>query len=116
MLIVLDSTPNPKLAELREAFEAQGGESFIGSHAWEHLNDLAGPTMGKFLDRYVHMPMRKVIENAAESLPPLTIRMEANNIAVNIGDESFTICRSDDYSSSGTNHLPDDVDEETPGP
>jgi len=116
MLIVLDSTPNPKLAELREAFEEQGGESFIGSHAWEHLNDLAGPTMGKFLKRYVHMPMRQVIENVMEPLPPLTIRMAANNIAVNIGDESFVICRSEDCSGSEANHLPDDVDEETPGP
>lgn len=116
ILVVLDSTPNPKLEELCRAFEAKGGESFIGTPAWEHLNDLAGQTMGKFLESYVHVPMREVIDNAQQTLPSLTIRMEASNIAVNVGDESFTIGKAEGCPSNEISRLPDDVDDETPGP
>lgn len=95
VLVVLDSTPNAKLAELCEAFEAAGGESFVGNSAWEHLNNMAGPTMAKFLDLYVHTPMLAVMEDTPQPLPPLTIRMDSGDLAIDVGDDSFKINRDD---------------------
>ena len=116
VLVVLDSTPNAKLEELCRVFEAEGGESFVGTPAWEHLNGLAGPTMAKFLELYVHMPIQAVMDDFTLSLPPLTIQMEANEVAVKVGDESFAIRRAGEPSGSEGDQLPDDVDEETLGP
>ena len=116
VLVVLDATPNAKLEELCGAFQEAGGESFAGAPAWEHLNDLAGPTMATFLELYVHQPMQAVMEAPLQSLPPLTIQMEAHEVAVNIGDGSFAIPRTGERSDDEGNKLPDDVDEEMPGP
>ena len=116
VLVVLDPTPNPKLAEMCEAFEAEGGEAFVGLLAWEHLNDLAGPTMAKFLDLYVHAPTQAVMENATLALPPLTVHVKENEIGVNVGAESFVIERDAKSSGDVASQLPDDVDEETGGP
>ena len=117
VLVVLDPTPNPKLGELCEAFESQNGEVYVGKAAWEHLNDMAGPTMATFLRRYVHGPMRALLEGAPESLPPLTMHMDEDEIAVQVGEESFVVSREDaDESVREVESLPDDIDEETPGP
>ena len=97
-LVVLDSTPNVKLAELCEAFDAAGGESFVGPSAWEHLNCMAGPTMAKFLDIYVHTPMLAVMENMPPSLPPLTIRIDSGDLTIDVGNESFKISRDHEAS------------------
>jgi len=93
VLVVLDATPNAKLAELCKAFEAAGGESFVGAPAWEHLHSMAGPIMARFLDLYVHTPMQAVMDAAPQSLPPLTIRMDSSNLAIKVGDDSFKISR-----------------------
>ena len=116
VLVVLDPTPNAKLEELCREFEAEGGESFVGAPAWEHLNSMAGSTMSKFLELYVHVPMQAVMDDAPQALPPLTIRLQANDVAVNVGDESFTIGRDQEDSGGEGHDLPDDVDEETLGP
>lgn len=54
--------------------------------------------MAKFLDLYVHTPMLAVMEDAPRSLPPLTIRMDSGNLAIDVGDESFKINR--DHAAS----------------
>jgi hypothetical protein len=52
-LVVFDSTPNPKLAELEDAFKAARGTTHAGAAAWSHLEGLAGPSMATFLERYL---------------------------------------------------------------
>lgn len=93
VLVVLDSTPNAKLAELCQAFEAADGESFVGELAWEHLKSMAGSTMAKFLDLYVHTPMQAVMEDTPRELPPLTIRVDSGDLAIDVGDETFRVSR-----------------------
>jgi len=93
VLVVLDSTPNTKLTELCQAFQAADGESFVGESAWEHLNSLAGSTMAKFLDLYVHTPVQAVMEDTPQDLPPLTIRVDSGNLAIDVGDETFRVSR-----------------------
>ncbi len=116
VLVVLDSTPNPKLRELIQAFESQAGESYVGVEAWDHLNSMAGRTMGKFLDLYVHRPIAAVMGDARQSLAPLTVRMDHNEITVDLGEESFKIHRRHEAVDAETAALLDDVDEEALGP
>ena len=98
VLVVLDSTPNAKLAELCQAFEAADGEFFVGDSAWEHLNNMAGSTMAKFLDLYVHTPLLAVMEDTPQDLPPLTIRMDSGDLAIDVGDETFRVSRDHEAS------------------
>ena len=58
VLVVLDPTPSPKLDELRKVFLSKGGEVHVGGGAWAHLSELAGATMSRFLEKYVHQPLR----------------------------------------------------------
>ena len=117
VLIVLDSTPNPKLTELCTAFESEEGEIYVGDEAWEHLNKMAGLTMAIFLERYVHIPIQEILELTPDSLPSFTLQMRENDMYVGVGEESFRIIREDEQNAqTAPRPLPDDVDEESPSP
>ena len=119
VLVVLDGTPNPKLRELCRSFESDDGEVYVGEAAWKHLNELAGPTMSAFLERYVHGPLAALLEGVPAVLPPLSIRMDENDIEIGVGGESFKIAREGESvgeTDGGNTNLPDDVDDEAPGP
>ncbi len=102
VLLVLDSTTNPKLTELTKAFLAQGGEVYIGEDAWAHLDELAGPTMANFIDRYVREPMASLLSEASETLEPFAAFCTDNELVIQVGDEAFRIRReAGDASSDG---------------
>jgi hypothetical protein len=118
VLLVFDPTPNPKLSELVRAFEAQKGLAHVGAAAWAHLEKEAGKTMATFLDKYVRAPLDGLLREAppAELLPSLALDMGSSWIRVRIGEESFSIPRSPGVDGSGPKDLPDDVEDEIPGP
>jgi len=60
ILVVLDPTENTKLTDLQMAYRKAGGEAYIGSEAWSHLEEEAGPTMSMFIKRYVRLPIENV--------------------------------------------------------
>ena len=60
VLLVLDPTPNPRLSDLKAAFEQAQGVAFIGDKAWEHLESEAGETMATFVERYVRRPIAEI--------------------------------------------------------
>jgi hypothetical protein len=91
VLVVLDPTPNPKLDELSNVFVSQKGEVYAGDAAWQHLEDIAGRTMGIFLEKYVRQPMRALLEASPSPLPPLKITMDSGGITISVGDESLFI-------------------------
>jgi hypothetical protein len=64
ILLVLDPTPNQRLADLKEAFEDADGVAYIGDSAWEHLEHEAGRTMATFVERYVRRPIADVAVHA----------------------------------------------------
>jgi hypothetical protein len=118
VLIVLDPTANEKLTELKGAFIAQKGEVYIGTDAWKHLDEKAGPTMAKFLDNYVRGPLQSLLKEAPERLPDLLLHLADDNIEITIGGrEKLTIQRSPRSDlASGEDELPDDAGDHIPTP
>jgi len=90
---VLDPTPSPKLDELRAVFLNAGGEAHVGQDAWAHLEDLAGPTMARFLEQYVHDPLQVLLAEEPIQLPDLLLAMGDEHLTVRVGDEEFFIAR-----------------------
>lgn len=115
VLVVLDSTANPKLAELERAFRSQKGKVYIGDDAWRHLASLAGPTMSKFLSKYVRGPIDELIREATDDLPALVARMEDGVISISIGGEVLRIDRRAEVGEGDVDQLPDDFSEDLPG-
>jgi len=116
VLVVLDSTLNPKLEELEQAFLGQGGEVYKGADAWGHLDSLAGPTMSLFLENYVRGPIDRLILEAPQELPKFVATMSNNQISLSVGDETLFIAR--DQGAIDKNHhdqAPDDSGEDIPG-
>lgn len=115
-LVVLDGTPNPKLAELEKAFLEQDGDVYKGADAWEHLDNLAGPTMSLFLENYVRGPIDKLISEAPQKLPQFVATMSDDNISISIGDETLRIVRHDMViDENHHDEAPDDIGDNIPG-
>lgn len=93
VLIILDPTSNQKMTELSKAFTDAGGEVYIGDQAWKHLDAEAGPTMARFLDKYVRKPITELLEYAPDVLPEMTLRMTSDAITISVGDEQLRIGR-----------------------
>jgi len=115
VLVVFDGTPNAKLSALKAAFEAENGEVYIGEAAWEHLNGMAGATMARFLERYVHRPLQSLLSDPLGELPDLRLSLQQQRIRIGVGDESFEISRGPSEAEEGRGELPEDIDEELPG-
>ena len=95
VLLVFDDTQASKLDELGAAFRASGGEVYVGAKAWSHLEALAGPTMSIFLESYVRVPLKDLLDHAPlrDDLPELHLRLEGNQLTIGIGSETIAITR-----------------------
>ncbi|MEM1166558.1 MAG: restriction endonuclease [Planctomycetota bacterium] len=115
VLVVLDPTPNPKLDDLTKAFLAEKGEVYAGDEAWKHLDDMAGPTMSRFLENYVRGPIESLLAEANQTLPDLYMSLADHTITVSLGNEKLVIPRTPDTSIYEADELPDDADDQLPG-
>lgn len=116
VLVVLDSTPNPKIEELRSAFLRHDGQVYTGNAAWEHLEGLAGPTMGVFLDKYVRAPIRHLIAEASDTLPEMIATMGHDTMSIVLDGETLLIKRRPGSTDSGRpDDIPDDAADELTG-
>jgi hypothetical protein len=119
VLVVLDPTPNPKLAELQAKFSTEGGQAHVGEGAWTYLRSLAGPTMSRFLDQYVQAPLQAVLDEVPadpEELPELRLKMERDQFTASLLGESLVVRRTPrPEEASEPDAMPDDADEEVPG-
>ncbi|MBI1915140.1 MAG: hypothetical protein HYS12_10435 [Planctomycetes bacterium] len=96
VLVVLDPTPNPKLDELKRKFLAEGGEVHIGRDAWKHFDSLAGTTLSRFLQLYVHTPIQALlaqVHEKTEDLPDLHLTMAEGAFTASILGETLKIKR-----------------------
>ena len=115
VLIVFDSTENPKLTELCKVFKEFGGEVHVGEDAWAHLEREAGQVMSVFIEMYVRNPIQSILEYIEnDDLNPLTLTRKTSSINISIGDETLEIHRTDGIDDSKPD-LPADVDDSTPG-
>lgn len=118
VLIVLDPTRNVKLDELEAAFKAQTGDVFIGLQAWSHLAGLAGDTMARFLERYIHEPLQALLDatTTGPELPELVLRMDSRDVHISVEGESFALTRTPAPSEYANNDaIPEDADGLIPG-
>lgn len=95
VLVVLDPTDNPKLAELVRSYEAAGGEAYLGDAAWAHLRETASDEMAVFLEKYVHLPLDAVVDSLgdAEALPEMHLSDRVSEVIFRIGDETWAVPR-----------------------
>ncbi len=94
ILVVLDPTGNPKLTELRRAFRAQGGKSYVGEDAWAHLEGSAGKTMGAFLEKYVRRTIQTLLTDTPNALPTFALKIADETLTISVGNEEFKITRA----------------------
>ena len=90
VLIVFDSTSNPKLDQLTSVFHQHNGKAYVGRDAWRHLGSAAGSTMKSFLDKYIREPISDVLENSPQSLPELSLRMTESSFEMRLCGEVIT--------------------------
>ena len=115
VLVVLDPTTNPKLTELAKTFRDNGGEVFIGQEAWRHLESTAGPTLGRFLETYVHGPIAALLAELPEEMPELVLNMTDDLLTLSVDGEEFSMTRSQPEVSEVSEiegEMPEDADEE----
>lgn len=95
ILLVFDDTQANKLDELSAIFKRHGGQVKTGATAWSHLEELAGPAISVFLEKYVRKPLNNLIESAPlrEMLPTFSVHQTADSIQINVGDEVVSIKR-----------------------
>ena len=109
-----DPTKNPKLDELRKAFLAQGGEVYIGTEAWKHLEGTAGPTMGRFLKKYVHAPIAALLDELPDQMPEIILAMTDDLLTVSVDGDEFSMTRVAPRPSEVEDiedEMPEDADE-----
>jgi hypothetical protein len=88
---------------------------FIGADAWKHLEGTAGPTMGRFLKKYVHEPIAALVGELPDEMPEMILNMTDDLLTVSIDGEEFSIPRSPARSSEVEeidDQMPEDADDE----
>jgi len=116
VLVVLDGTDNPKLAELTRTFLDNGGQVYIGDDAWDHLDALAGDTLAIFVERYVRQPLDQVFKEMPSPLPEMSISQVGAFIEIKIGSETLRISRrSFGADEDERDNTPDDLVTSLPG-
>jgi len=95
VLLVFDDTQADKLDELSAVFKNHQGEVLVGAEAWAHLEELAGPTMAIFLEKYVRTPLKDLLEHAPprDDLPNLSLSLKGNRLSIEIGGDTLLITR-----------------------
>jgi hypothetical protein len=95
VLVVLDPTDNPKLAELVRAYCAAGGKHYLGEDAWAHLRATASAEMATFLEEYIHAPLDAVVDPLSENepLPNLQLTDLMTSVRFEVGEDSWSVPR-----------------------
>ena len=116
MLVVLDSTDSPKLAELSAAFAAAGGKTYLGDAAWRMLESEAGPVMSVFLKRYIRTPLNNLLAQTQAQLPDLRLVQGQDSVTLHVGGESLVVRRTEDEGAQSKDRpMPRDADDALPG-
>ena len=114
VLVVFDSTDNPKLSELSKKFKSHGGQAHVGEDAWAHLQSEAGPIMGTFIERYIRDPLDKLLAETPTDLPLVSLLLQPDSVRIRIGTEEMRVDRGESVPPTSA-LMPNDVDAALPG-
>ncbi|WP_448983003.1 hypothetical protein [Olsenella uli] len=93
VLIVFDPTPSNRLTELREAYEAAGGDCAIGDTAWDLLKENAEEGMATFIDKYIEPPINAA-RAGIDGIPgPVTLKATKIGLSISNDAESYEFPR-----------------------
>ena len=99
ILLVLDPTTNHRLDDLSKAFRNVGGEAYIGSDAWEHIEQRSGQTMAIFVEKYVRRPISTLDTHMSELLDlRISASPDYRNFEVTVGQHAWKIDRHENQS------------------
>lgn len=93
VLLVLDPTPSARLDELKAEYKKYGGTAYTGDDAWLHIEEKAGEVMGKFVEKYVKIPLKE-IGVTYRDLQPIQLAQTNSTINILVGNENFSISRT----------------------
>jgi len=93
VLLVLDPTPSPRLAELSKKFLACNGRFYHGDEAWEYMQQLAGETISIFLNKYIRPVMMAMERIKIDDQGEILFRWSEQGITVSQRNNSYTILR-----------------------
>ena len=93
VLVVLDPTPSPRLAELIAKFTANGGRYYVGADAWAHMDAKAGRTMAVFLERYIRPPLTEMATHEDTAPESIQLSWSPQEILVQGATEQIRIQR-----------------------
>ena len=93
VLLVLDPTPSTRLDELKAEYKKYRGDAYTGNDAWLHIEEKAGEVMGKFVEKYVKIPLSEM-DMTYRDLQPIQLTQTDSTISILIGDDSFSISRT----------------------
>lgn len=114
VLLVLDPASSTRLDELIAEYSKYGGSAFVGDAAWKHIEDKAGNTMGKFVEKYIKVPLKEV-ETSHKNLQPIRLFSTDTEISLQIGSYTSSIMRDKiqiDYGEAENTDLVTHNDEE----
>ncbi|HEY0753618.1 MAG TPA: hypothetical protein VGD98_06620 [Ktedonobacteraceae bacterium] len=94
IFLVLDPTPSTRLDELKSEYKKYHGDAYIGNDAWLHIEEKAGEVMGKFVEKYVKVPLKEV-DVMYRDLQLVQIIKTNSAINIRVGNESFSISRTE---------------------
>lgn len=109
ILVCLDGTPNPKLKELVDKFESVNGKAYVGEKAWSHLDQVAGPTLARFIDLYVREPMRRLLDDGDAAPADINASWATDKIEISIGGETLIIHRGGERLAEDNDEMPEDI-------
>ncbi|MBT1017724.1 hypothetical protein KJY77_01015 [Canibacter sp. lx-72] len=117
VLVVLNSTDNPKLREIVAKYQTAGGQAYTGEDAWQHLRDEAGAEMGVSLKKYVELPLKTMVqqENSRTVLLPLGLSQEPFGISIDVGGSSMRISHGDFAPLEDEADIPENAADFLPG-
>ncbi|MEP0365717.1 MAG: hypothetical protein ABJN36_09545 [Cyclobacteriaceae bacterium] len=95
VLLVLDSTPSDRLTDLSNAFIKEGGETFIGEEAWNHMEEKAGEVISVFIEKYIKLPLLTIADGENDDISPINLTWTSKSITISDGKSTYEINRKE---------------------
>lgn len=93
VLVVLDPTPSNRLTELAQVFKNNNGLVYIGTQAWEHLEEQSGEIMSHFIDNYIKPPLKAINEFDTSKISSIKLTWDNDKITIQGDTNEYVIDR-----------------------